>query len=292
MVPALNENGAKLAEEAVELSVRLSMVSPGDRANDEIARSKTALGDMLSSDPARRISLYEEATKIWEDRLRRGGGSSMDLQSRLTVLNRNLADAVGNAGDFRKSLEYASAAYELDKLRHAANPRLPRALMAFSFDLGLMARAYSGLGQRAHARDLLVQSIALREANLAANPMDRRAVERLAFAVHELAETDQALKDPAAARRGFLRASELYRGLNATTPLIDQASYRLMSSYWHLGRLDLQAGHRETGCRWLSKAVAQMQFYQKQDHPTADDVSVLPEIQADFSRCTPSHGSR
>jgi hypothetical protein len=126
------------------------------------------------------------------------------------------------------------------------------------------------------AATTLRANVELREKVMAANPDDRRAADRLAYALRDLGEVELAMNQRSAARRDLLHAVNLYTRLARTGPLVAQSLLRFAVAENELGKLD-----RENACGWFLKAVALADEYRRKVNDAA-----LPNLYADASHCS------
>lgn len=260
-------DAVKHAQHALRLAQRLNTVASSDpRSAMELASSWMSLGDMLSN--AERIPPYQRSLAIWEE-IGRKDSSQRVLRS-IALVNKNIAAAWADLGDYRRSLDAAQKARVIDEALLAADPASPAAQMAVAFDLGSIGWVQFRMGDMQAAASTLGTNVAIREQVLAANPEDARAADRLAYALRDLARAEHSLGDLTSEKRDLVRVSALYENLARGGPLVPQSMFRFAMTQYDLGQIERVRGGN--GCKWFFTAGRLLEDYQRRAKPDPDDM--------------------
>jgi eukaryotic-like serine/threonine-protein kinase len=268
------------AGRALARSERLAASAPADgNAAETLALSLMTFADVGGvRDRVAREALYRRCIALWQVRLEQQPSDQTRRNAALAY--KNLASLLEGAANFRESLAAANEAKRLDEVLLARQPSSPALQMALAFDLGAIGSAWYGLHNYLEALRNMQQSVALRERVRAANPGDRRASDRLAYALLDLAHTEAAIGRRAPARSHLLRTVDLYRSLARGGPLVRQSLFRFAVSCHDLGAV-LPAKER---CRWFRQAAG---LLAESDRTGRWSGGAAAAVRADAASCGP-----
>jgi tetratricopeptide (TPR) repeat protein len=263
------ENAIRSARHAVTLA---------DSASDaDAAVAANTLADVVPG--AEKIALYQKAIGIWKKDLDPSKPRQAQFRNKsMAIAYRNLSSAWNDAHDYPKAIEAGAEALRLDEAGAQQQPGSPIEKLALAFDLGTLGTAFASMGQYTEAADRWRRSLDLRDAVLAANPQDRRAADRVAYAVTELGRSEQRAGNRTAARTHIARAVEVYARLTQTSVLNRQSLLQYAIACYSLALL---AGETKDPreCDWFGRAQQIALDYERRMSPPAD-----PTVTEKFAR--------
>jgi tRNA A-37 threonylcarbamoyl transferase component Bud32/tetratricopeptide (TPR) repeat protein len=288
------ENARAFAARAMEIAERLAAAKPDRDSQIEVASAAMTLGNTLGSatddsdeDRNRKIELFQRSLAIWRELLNLQPQNPDELRKRIALADKNLSSVWVSKGNYPKALEYAIEARDLDEVALARNPSSPAAQMDLAFDIGAIGWACFQMRDYPGAVEAMRQNVALREKVAAANADDRRATDRLAYALRDLAGAEELLGDRAAARRDLLRTASLYVRLAASGPLVPQSLGRFAFTAYEIGEMERKQGDGREGCQWLRKCVALMDEYERRTTVLAGTPEEIAQMRRAASSCPP-----
>jgi eukaryotic-like serine/threonine-protein kinase len=251
------QDAVALAQRSAGLADRLPADPPHQvrfAAQKAIAWMTLAAAGEAAEDHPDPAPLYQRSLTVWEDLLKQ---TNSDLyRANAALVYKNLSTHWANCGDFQRSLDAATHARSIDEELLAREPASPARQIALAFDIGAVGWAWFNLKDYSKAAATMRENIAIREQVAAANPDDRRAADRLAYALCDLVKAEWALRQSALARRDALRTLKIYQGLIRTEPLVGQSTIRFAVTYHILGQIDAAAGRKSEACQSYLKAAA------------------------------------
>lgn len=271
------------ARQALTVAERLAASTPGDfSAQDELASSLTSMADAMSTveDSAdhqnARARIYERSLGIWQEALNREPGKAIYWKKRMALAYKNLS-SIWIDTDTPRALEAAMRAREIDQELMEQNPTSPAAQMDLAFDIGAVGGALYKLHEYDKAASIMRENVALREKVAAANPEDRRAADRLAYALRDLGQAETSLGHGAAARRDLLRTAQIYERLSRSGPLNPQSLFRFGQTTYELSEAG-DGGQAGARCKWLLKSVELLAEYERRQVTppgTPDEIAAI-----------------
>jgi tetratricopeptide (TPR) repeat protein len=256
------ENAVRSARHAVILAEGASDTDAGMAAN--------TLADVVPG--AEKIELYKKAIAIWKKESR---------NKSMAIAFRNLSTAWNDQHDYPKAIEAGREALRLDEAAAQQQPGSPVEKLAIAFDLGTMGTAFASMGQYVEAADHWRRSLELRDAVLATNPQDRRAADRVGYALTELGRSEQRAGNRAAARTHLLRAVDVYARLTQISVLNRQSVVQYATACYSLALLANE-------CDWYERADQIALGYEQRMGPPPDPNAAenFARIHAGAQACT------
>ena len=270
------------ARRAVAAAEKRKFLAPNEPVSDEVLAGALMTLAAVISDHQERVTLFERALPMYRSLADR---QPSDPHSRnLALVYKNLASAWLDLGAFQRSLESAEKAQALDEAILQHTPSSPEARMALAFDLGAAGWALHHLHRFPEAAAILRHNVALREQLAASNPDDRRASDRLAYALLDLANVEREMGDLAAAQRDLRHTLRLYQALVQRAPLVPQSLYRFALANAALGAIEIQHGEKVQGCELVGKADGLLAEY-RQRKPSAGDAEPSTDFRTGEAAC-------
>ncbi len=276
------------AQRAVTLAERRAALAPDDsQSTAELASTLMALANVypyIGRNLAEEIALLQRSIAIWLDLLKKEPSDA--VRGNTALAYKELAAALADGTqDYRRALDAAIKARDLDYAILASQPSSPKAEMALAFDLGTIGWVWYQLHDYPKAVENMLENVALRERVAAANPQDRWSKDRLAYALGDLAEVEAHMGKVSSARRDYLRAVNLYAEMSKHGPLVRQSTFRFASDQHAVGEIDADLGRRNEACRWFRSAVERVDQYEREGKLLAEDREGADLIRKDAAAC-------
>ncbi len=247
------------------LSARRAVKAAEESSDADMAMAADTLAGVVTG--AEKIGLYQKAIGIWKKASDPSDPRQAQFRSRrMAVAYRNLSTTWNDAQDYPKAIEAGMEALRLDE-SGAQQPPSPVEKLAIAFDQGTLGTAFASMGQFADAADHWRRSLELRDAVLAANPQDRRAADRVGYALTELGRAEQRAGNRAAARVHLSRAVEVYARLTRASGLNRQSVSQYALACYSLSLLASEAKDPRE-CDWLGRAHEIALDYEQRMSPT------------------------
>ncbi len=278
------------ARQALAIAERLAASTPGDLpAQNELASSAMTLADVTTDVPGNsdvrhntRAELYQRSLSIWREASRREPDAE-NWKRNMALALKDLS-GVWMDDDIPRSLDAALQARNIDQEFVNRNPTSPAALMDLAFDIGAIGRAQFLLGDYTKAAATMHENVAVREKVAAANPDDRRATDRLAYALRDLAETEMKWGQRVAARRDLLRTAQLYGRLAQNGPLNPQSLFRFAETAQDLAGASVDAPSPGV-CHWVRKSLDLLEEYEKRQPVSAENAARIATMRRQAASC-------
>lgn len=231
------QEAAARRQRAVELAGRLATMQPKD------LEAREALGMALFSVAGASGSLEDwNRTRMIYESLLLERPAHVNLLRAVALVHKNMSGAYNAKREHDKALDSALKARDLDAKLLAMSPSSPQAQLDLAIDLSMIGTAYFNLGNLPKALAHMRESVEMRERIVSANPRDARALDRLGFALSELADYRMRSGDAGGAIRDLERAARVYRQLEPLGPLNSQSLPRFAQAMYSLARLEKQRG--------------------------------------------------
>ena len=277
----------KYAQRAVTAAERLAAKNPGDSlAAARLGAALITLGNVrayIDQTPQEEIALLERSLAIWQRLLKEKPTEAVQRNAALTY--KTLAGAWAERREFRRSLDAALKARDLDAALLHDKPASPAAQMALAFDFGSIGWAWYKLGIYPKAVESLRESVAIREQVVKANPADNQSADRLAYALGVLAEAEADRGALAEARRDYLRAIDIYTSIEKRGPLVAQSVYRFSLNRHALGEIEAKNGRTGAACSWFLGAADLVDRYELTNRLMPEDRQHVDFVRTDAAAC-------
>jgi len=277
----------KYAQRAVTAAERLVAKDPGDSlAAERLAAALMTLSNVrayIDESPQQEIALLERSLTIWQRLLKEKPTEAVQQNAALTY--KTLSGAWADQREFRRSLDAALKARDLDAALLRNKPASPAAQMALAFDVGSVGWAWYKLDNYPKAVESLRESVAIREQVVKADPADTRSADRLAYALGVLADAEADGGALPAARRDYLRAIDVYASLEKRGPLVAQSVYRFSLNKHALGEIEVKNGRTGAACSWFLGAADLVDRYELTNRLMPEDRQHVDFVRTDAAAC-------